>query len=50
MPASRCGRSGKFFHAELRRRGRDAGAAVGEYRAREPDGYGYTRFCDPYGK
>jgi hypothetical protein len=37
MPASRCGRSGKFFHAELRRRRRDAGAAVGEYRAREPE-------------
>jgi transposase len=37
-------------HAELRRRGVTLALLWQEYRAREPDGYGYSRFCDLYGE
>nr|MDA8251400.1 IS21 family transposase [Rhodospirillales bacterium] len=35
-------------HAELRRRGVTLLLLWEEYRAEEPDGYGYSRFCDLY--
>ena len=37
-------------HAELRRRGVTLALLWQEYRASEPDGYGYSRFCDLYGE
>src|SRR6266700_2184399 len=36
--------------AELRRRGVTLALLWQEYRASEPDGYGYSRFCDLYGE
>src|SRR5207244_4784078 len=38
------------MHAELRRRGVTLALLWEEYRASEPDGYGYSRFCDLYGE
>ena len=38
------------IHAELRRRGVTLALLWQEYRAREPEGYGYSRFCDLYGE
>ena len=35
-------------HAELRRRGVTLLLLWEEYRAEQPDGYGYSRFCDLY--
>ena len=37
-------------HAELRRRGVTLALLWEEYRAGDPDGYGYSRFCDLYGE
>jgi hypothetical protein len=37
-------------HSELRRRGVTLALLWEEYRAGEPDGYGYSRFCDLYGE
>src|SRR5437870_2220932 len=39
-----------WIHAELRRRGVTLALLWQEYRASEPDGYGYSRFCDLYGE
>ncbi len=36
------------IHAELRRRGVTLQLLWEEYRAEQPDGYGYSRFCDLY--
>src|SRR5436190_16102019 len=38
------------IHTELRRRGVTLALLWEEYRASEPDGYGYSRFCDLYGE
>jgi transposase len=40
----------QHIHVELRRRGVTLALLWQEYRADEPDGYGYSRFCELYGE
>src|SRR4051812_26381887 len=47
-PSARIMPDWHHVHAELRRRGVTLLLLWEEYRAEQPDGYGYSRFCDLY--
>lgn len=47
-PSARIMPDWAHIHAELRRRGVTLQLLWEEYRAEQPDGYGYSRFCDLY--
>jgi len=49
-PAGRVGEEWKGVHLELRRKGVTLRLLWEEYKEREPEGYGYSRYCDLYRK